>query len=105
MIVVLTLLLILQTFLVSPQSETDYCLLSADHTMCRYREGELGRACVASQQRGVTREQAGEILNQHNRLRAAVATATTGRVKKMRRICWEMFEIIGRFSNIPGMVK
>ena len=103
MIVVLTLLVILQTLLVSPQS--DYCQLSADHTMCRYREGELGRACLASQQRGVTREQATEILNQHNRLRAAVATATTGRVKKMRRICWEMFEIIGRFSNIPGMVK
>ena len=103
MIVVLTLLVILQTLLVTPQS--DYCQLSADHTMCRYREGELGRACLASQQRGVTREQATEILNHHNRLRAAVATATTGRVKKMRRICWEMFEIIGRFSNIPGMVK
>ena len=78
MFVVLTSLLALQTMLVSSQGQTDYCQLSAEHTMCVYRAGELGRTCGVTQQRGVTTSQAEEIVNLHNRLRSTVASASTG---------------------------
>ena len=60
------------------QMETDYCVLSSQHTMCLYRQAVQGQACVALTQRGVNTTEAADILHIHNTLRAAVATGTSG---------------------------
>ena len=75
------------------RSQSPYCSLSPQHTLCLHREGETGPACGVVSSRGVSGLERESIVETHNRLRSSVAQGTTGHPQppagNMMELTWD----------------
>jgi len=69
--------------------ESNYCSITRDHTMCRYRG--VGHTCKNPKERGLSKLEKKEVLDYHNRLRSQVARGLTKQPpsSNMKELEWD----------------
>ena len=67
------------SFVFYVKGQNQYCQISRQQDLCRFKPGEMGPECNGAAPQTVTNAQKQEIVNTHNELRRRVAT---GNVKQ-----------------------
>jgi len=70
-------------------TQSNYCSISQQHTLCRYQG--VGPECRQHNERGLSLQEKKEILDYHNRLRSRVAGGLTGQppASNMKQLEWD----------------